>query len=269
MIRSVICSDNQYVKLASSLQLKKFRDEKGLFSVEGVHIVQEALAACWPVEFVLIDEEKAADPELVKLLSLLDRQGVAILSLPDKMFKRVAETKTPQGILAVIRQQPQKLNECAPTGRAPVWLILDAVQDPGNVGTLVRTADAAGASGVMLAPGCADIYSGKTIRASMGSLFHLPVIKATVAECLAFCRQHQLRLMVADGTAESNYADENLSGPCAVVLGNEGAGVGAEFKEHANASLRIPILGLAESLNVASAAAVILFEAARQRGFSL
>lgn len=269
MIREVISRENQYLKLATSLQQKKFRDLLGLFLVEGVHLVQETLAAGWPVEFVLVDAVRATDPQLIELLNLLKRNGADIITIPDKIFKKVAETKTPQGIVAVARQQSKTLNEWISDVESPLWLILDAVQDPGNVGTLVRTADAAGAAGVMLTPGCADIYAGKALRASMGSLFHLPVIKVSVAECLAFCLQHRLRLLVADGTAKKNYAEEDLSGARAVVFGNEGAGVGAEFKQQAEASIRIPLLGQAESLNVASAAAVILFEAARQRGFSL
>ncbi len=206
---------------------------------------------------------------MADLLCRLEQWGSEIFSISGALFQKAADTETPQGLIAVVRKPRKLLTECSVGERMPLWLILDAVQDPGNVGTLVRNADAAGASGVLLTTGCADIYAGKTVRASMGSLFHLPVIKASTTECLDFCRLNLLRLYVADGDAKTNYTDEDLAVPCAIVLGNEGSGVGSDFKQHACAHLRIPIGGLAESLNVASAAAVILFEAARQRGFSL
>ena len=268
IINRILSADNAKIKLAASLKNKKYRDETGSFAIEGLHLVSEAIASFWNIQFVLVIEEQIQDGKMSTLLQQLLEAGPYIFSVSASLYKKVSDTEAPQGILAVVNQTNTELPEVLPQGSS-VWVVLDAIQDPGNVGTIVRNADAAGATGVILTPGCADIYSGKSVRATMGSLFHLPLFKATVPDCLEFFQKHGLGLYVAGAEAAVSYTDVDFSRPCAVVFGNEGGGVGEEFRRHALLSLRIPILGKAESLNVSSAAAVILFETARQRGFSL
>lgn len=273
MTRQLISSaENPRIKLAAALRQKKYRDDSGLFLVEGIHLVEEAIIAGWKIEQMFICCDHFATAQLAELKVRLLPFEEKVLDVSAPVFKKIAETDSPQGILAIVRQQNQELGTKRPENilsKRTFWVVLDAVQDPGNVGTIVRTADAAGASGVILAPGCADLYAGKTVRASMGSLFHLPVCKATVEQCLDYFAAENVSLYVADANSAVNYNELNMTAACAVVFGNEGAGVGEEFRQHAAAAIRIPIIGKAESLNVASAAAVILFEAARQRGFSL
>lgn len=272
MIQQISSLDNARVKLAAALRQKKVRDETGLFIIEGIHLIEEALAADWAIEHLLVCRERFTPEQFTALTNRLLSFADQLIVVSATVFKKVAETESPQGILAVVRQrQPEMRAAVSGNGhcRRPVWVVLDAVQDPGNVGTIVRTADAAGASGVVLAPGSADLYAGKTVRASMGSLFHLPIYKASVQECLAYFSAENIPIFVADANSAKNYNEFDLTAACAVVFGNEGAGVGEAFRQHAAAAIRIPIIGQAESLNVASAAAVILFEAARQRGFSL
>ena len=272
MIQQISSLDNAQIKLAAGLRQKKQRDETGLFLIEGVHLVEEAITANWEIERVFACQEHFSAEQFADLTNRLRSFDEKLSVVSAAVLKKVAETESPQGILAVVRQQQQELQaeDCGNghSGR-PVWVVLDAVQDPGNVGTIVRTADAAGATGVIMTPGCADLYAGKTVRASMGSLFHLPVYKASVQQCLAYFCGENIPLYVADANSALNYNEFDLTAACAVVFGNEGAGVGEAFRQHAAAAIRIPIIGQAESLNVASAAAVILFEAARQRGFSL
>ena len=147
--------------------------------------------------------------------------------------------------------------------------VLDAIQDPGNAGTIVRNADAAGVAGVIMTPGCADIYAGKTVRATMGSLFHVPTYRASAQQCLDFFLAREIPIYIADAASAESYVEIDWRLPCAIVFGNEGAGVSELFRQKKVRAVAIPIVGKAESLNVASAAAVILYEAARQRGFSL
>lgn len=273
MTRQIISSaDNPRIKLTAALRQKKHRDDSGLFLVEGIHLIEEAITAGWIIEQLFLCREHFAAGQLADVADRLLPLDEKVLEVSATVFKKIAETDSPQGILAIVGQQYQKLGTKRPgnnLSNRPTWVVLDAVQDPGNVGTIVRTADAAGASGVILTPGCADLYAGKTVRASMGSLFHLPVCKATVGQCLEYFAAENVPLYVADANSAVNYNEFDLTAACAIVFGNEGAGVGEEFRQHAAAAIRIPILGKAESLNVASAAAVILFEAARQRGFSL
>jgi TrmH family RNA methyltransferase len=268
-MRTVVSPDNEFVKLASALRQKKRRDETGLFVVEGLRFVQEAVTAAWRVDFAVVAAESYQEDLRIQLLAEeLIRRGCSVLSVPESLYRKISDTQNPQGILAVVRQQENFPPDSMTTGSS-LWVILDSLQDPGNVGTIIRTADAAGAAGVILTPECADLYGGKTTRATMGSLFHLPVIRMSVAECLSFCDQFHLALYVAGAEAAKVHAETDLSAPCAIVFGNEGAGVGAEFRKRAAATIKIPILGRAESLNVASAAAIILFEAARQKGWTL
>jgi TrmH family RNA methyltransferase len=273
MTRQIISSaENPRIKLAAALRQKKYRDDSGLFVVEGIHLVEEAITAGWVIEQLFLCQEHFATGQLADLTDRLLALDENVFDVSAPVFKKIAETDSPQGILAIVRQQNQELGTKRPENilsKRTFWVVLDAVQDPGNVGTIVRTADAAGASGVILTPGCADLYAGKTVRASMGSLFHLPVCKAKIEQCLKYFAAENVPLYVADANSAVNYDDFDLTAACAVVFGNEGAGVSEKMRQHAAAAIRIPIIGKAESLNVASAAAVILFEAARQRGFSL
>ena len=269
MMRMVVSPDNEFVKLASALRQKKRRDETGLFVIEGLRFVREAVVAAWSVDFAIVaDESYKVDLRIQLLTEELIRQGCSVLTVSESLYRKISDTQNPQGILAVVRQRQNFPPESMPQG-STLWVILDSLQDPGNVGTIIRTADAAGAAGVILTPECADLYGGKTTRATMGSLFHLPVLRMPAAECLSFCDRQQLMLYVAGAEAAKVYAETDLSAPCAIVFGNEGAGVGAEFRQRASANIKIPILGQAESLNVASATAIILFEAARQKGWTL
>lgn len=265
MIQTLASPENQHIKLAASLRQKKHREATGLFAVEGVRFALEAADSDWQIQFAIASEAAVAAGPGRDLAERLDRKGCAVYIVSPALYAKVSETETPQGITLVLRQQLKTLDIIEQGSAAGVWVVLDSLQDPGNVGTLVRTADAAGAAGVILAGACADIYAGKTARATMGSLFHLPVIKASADDCRDFFRYWQLPVYVAGAEAATSYTEADLSGAFAVVFGNEGAGVGAEFRSQAAGALRIPLLGRAESLNVASAAAVILFEAARQR----
>ena len=269
MIRQIVSQDNQYIKLTASLRQKKYREETGLFVVEGARFVQEALESSWILEYAVVSEAHEGNERIRELATSFESRGCPILSVSSALYKKISDTETPQGILAVVRQQRESLEAVATMANKTLWLILDSLQDPGNVGTIIRTADAAGAAGVILAGECADLYAGKTTRATMGSLFHLPVIKASAPQCLEFCHRLGLSLYVAGAEAKDAYTVVDLTTPCAVVLGNEGAGVGDDFRRQAQLHLKIPIAGRAESLNVASAAAVILFEAVRQRGLAL
>lgn len=269
MIRTLASPDNQYIKLAASLRQKKYRDETGLFIVEGIRFAEEAIDSGWDIQFVMVSDAVVSEECVSRLTGDLLQNDCPVFTIPELLYKRISETDTPQGISLVVRQDTKVLSDLLPMNIQAPWLVLDRLQDPGNVGNMIRTADAAGAAGVILSGNCADVYAGKAARATMGSLFHLPVIKTTIKECLNFFAKWNLPAYVAGAEAATDYTSADLSGAFAIVLGNEGAGVGPEFRNHVNNALRIPLLGRAESLNVASAAAVILYEAVRQRNLRM
>jgi TrmH family RNA methyltransferase len=185
----------------------------------------------------------------------------------EDIYNKISDTEQPQGIMVVLKKQQTTIAQMImQESKRPLIVILDGIQDPGNVGTIIRTADAAGCTGVVLMKGSADIYAGKTVRATMGSLFHLPVLEGVIPEELVSdLRQINVTMLATCLQKSTVYYQSNLTKPLAIILGNEGQGVTRELIEAADACLHIPLIGQAESLNVAVAAGVILYEAVRQR----
>ena len=197
--------------------------------------------------------------------------GIRMYQVDEKVMAKLSDTKAPQGVLAVIRTPEQNLRQLRPgtasDNNAPV-IILDRVQDPGNLGTIIRTADAVGALGLILLEGCVDAYSPKVVRASMGSLFHLPVVQdVTAEEALTWCYRNGYEPAATALKNAQNVYKADISKKMAFLFGNEANGVAEELQAAAETRLFIPMTGLAESMNVAMAAGIILFEGLRQRKF--
>lgn len=264
MTEFVTSLQNPTVKLAVSLQHKKRREETGLFVVEGVRQAEEILASNWEIDFGLFTESAAKQERAAKVIAAASRR-CRMIGVSDSVFVKASETEQPQGVLLVARQAALPLDHLFEL-RQPLIVVIDGVQDPGNMGTLLRTADAAGADGVVVTRGSADPYSGKALRASMGSAFHLPLtVGVQHAELIARFKQVGIRVVATALDQAESYLQADYQGPLAIIFGNEGQGVSQELLSVAEKKLCIPIYGLAESLNVAVAAAVVLYEAARQR----
>ncbi|SFU80091.1 TrmH family RNA methyltransferase [Alicyclobacillus macrosporangiidus] len=252
---------NPKVQLWSSLKTKKGRREHGLFLIEGKRLVAEALQAPLRLQALLWDvgtDELPAD-----WLSLAEARGIPVFHLSPQAFAAVADTVTPQGVMAVA-----EIPQLASTPQAgALFLLLDGLQDPGNVGTLLRTAQAFGAAEVCCGTGTVDPFAPKVVRASMGGLFRVSVC---AAESSAYIRQWRARfpdgqVVVASPQAETPCHAINLLGPSLILIGSEADGVSKDAAAFATVSVRIPMPGRAESLNAAVAGAVLLYEAARQR----
>ena len=206
------------------------------------------------------------------LMEQLAGQGTPLAFLPAALFSSLSETDSPQGVLLLMERRERiplaALSTYRTSAEPPLYIALDRVQDPGNVGTILRTADAVGAAGVILLRGSADIYSGKVVRATMGSLFHVPFAEGVApADLMAFAHAEGFCLYAAAcDDAACTHFDADLRGPLLVVFGNEANGVSKEILDGA-AHLYIPMRGHAESLNVSAAAAAVLYEAMRQRFF--
>ena len=228
------------------------------FVVEGPRLVSELLDANHPIESLYLERGASA-----QLGARADAAGIPVFVLEPGVIERVAETRSPQPALAVVPFVDVALNDLATTG---LVVVLVDVRDPGNAGTILRTAEASGASGVVFCEGSVDIYSPKTVRASAGSLFHIPVVSGgNPVEVLDAMATWGMRRLAAVAHAGTDYSGENLTGPVALVLGNEAHGLPPELAGRVDGRLTIPISGRAESLNVGMAAAVLCFEAARQR----
>ncbi len=259
-------ASNRKIKLAASLRQKKYREKEGLFLAEGVRLCEMAAHSGWRILFGLYTEAALADERARILLEELEGRGCRIHAVPEGIFAKASATDSPQGVLLVLEQKKSTLEECMGKSGQPLLMVLDGIQDPGNAGTMIRTADAAGVDGVIFLEGSADVFADKTVRATMGSLFHLPVCTdAKPAEFLELAGSRGFHLYAAalDETAMA-YHMADFSGKAAVIFGNEAKGIGERLLG-ASKKIYIPMFGRAESLNVSAAAAVVVYEAVRQR----
>ena len=247
---------NPKVKDVAALQKKAaLRKEKGLFAVEGRRFCEEIPADRLVQAYATA--EFAASPEGEALCRRLKAEEVS-----PEVMEKMADTKTPQGILAVVRMQSAS---CAGWGSGPL-LVLENVQDPGNIGTLFRTAEAAGAGGILLNEGCADPYSPKVLRATMGAIFRLPfAVTEDLPEAIRTLKASGYTVFAAHLKGRDLYGEAAFPEKTAFLLGNEGNGLTEEISGTADALIRIPMEGKTESLNVAVAGALLLYEAKRQR----
>jgi len=245
-------------------QVKKLA-ASGCFTAEGVRLVEEVLASDWPVQFLVYTREAAAAARVADLLTLARARGLVPREVSERRMKALSGTVTPQGVLAVVRRPARDPAGLWEAGLSLV-VVLDGLQDPGNVGTVIRAADAAGADAVVCTAGTCDPFGAKAVRSSMGSVLHLPVYTgATAGETAAGLSARGVRILVADPFGPLPLAGEDLKGPVAVVLGSEGRGPGPDWRPYDVRRVRIPMPGRAESLNVALAAGIILYEVIRQR----
>lgn len=248
--------------LIRDLHRRRGRERRGLCLAEGVRLVEEALAARVDMRAVLTSPALEATPRGRALKASLLQARLPLEEAPDREFAELAATDHPQGVLAVIEPRRWSLNDVRPGPRAPV-LVLDAVQDPGNVGTMVRTAHGLGAAGVVALPGTAEFTNPKTLRATMGSAFHLPCVSASEAELRSWVERKGLRVLVASAAGGSPPRAPTTAS-LALVLGNEGAGVRPELASWASGTIGLALRPGVESLNVAIAAGILLYEVTRE-----
>ena len=250
------------VTLVRSLKLRRGRERRGLALAEGIRLVEEALEARVPVRGAVYSPTLEATPRGRALKTALEAQGIALAAVSEKTLNELADTEHPQGIAAVIEPRHWKLEDLSLHPRSLV-LVLDGVQDPGNVGAMLRTAYALGATGVVALKGTADPTNPKVLRSAMGAIFHFPVVAAGDATFLDWVRDRGLRLLVAEATG-APISETRRAGPVALVMGNEGAGIRPALANAAAGRVAIPMPGGAESLNVAVAAGILLWEMLRE-----
>jgi TrmH family RNA methyltransferase len=237
------------------LHRRKARERRGLALAEGVRLVEEMLAAAAPCKGAVVSPALETTPRGAALLAALEAHGVPLERASDQELTVIAATDHPQGVLAVYQPRDWSLDELAPGPRRPL-VVLDGVQDPGNVGTIARTALAFGASGLIALPGTVDLANPKVVRGAAGALFRLPNLHADQVAVLDWLRRSGVPLWATDMHGEPLGAAPES--PVALVLGNEGAGMQGDLLAAASHRVLIPIRAEAESLNVAIAAGILL-----------
>lgn len=256
---------NSRIREWSKLKTKRGREQSQAFLVEGMRLTKEVLDSPFTVEHVLWDVGTDDLPE--SLLEKMKERRVSLTEVSPAAFKAVSDTVTPQGVLAVVSLPGVSPSSAGALERSAHTLLLDGLQDPGNVGTLLRSAEAFGLETVWMGNGTVDAYSPKVVRASMGGLFRLRVGAVDSVNLIQSWKEQfpggQVVLTAADGALPCDAAD--LTRPCLFVLGSEAFGVSDPVIKLADVRVRIPMTGLADSLNVAIAGSVLLYESLRQR----
>lgn len=255
---------NAKVKYVRRLQSdRRFRNREACYVVEGTRWLTELITMARPPELLFYTErwlETAVHAHILQQLTSLGQ--FSTLAVTDEVMQAMSDTSTPAGILAVLPMQP-----CPLPPKPSLLLILDAINTPGNLGTMLRTAGAAGVDGVLLGPDCVDVHNPKVVRGSMGAHLRLPIHSQTWPEIAATVRN--LQVWVATIQAETVYTAVDWTQPSALIIGSEAAGAGEMAREVAHHQVTIPMHSATESLNAAMAAGIILFEAARQRSLPL
>jgi TrmH family RNA methyltransferase len=248
-------------KLVHALKSRRGRDKHGLFLAEGIRVVEDLLASAIDLQFALVSTTLGDTARGRTLLDALNH-ATTVKEVTERELNDVAETETPQGVLAVARVSEAGLSEVKLASDA-VILVLDAIQDPGNLGTLIRSADAFGAAVVVALPGTADYWSSKVIRSTVGAAFRIPLVSARENEVWSWLEQNNVVVCGADMDGKP-IASINLKGRVAIVVGNEGAGLREQTRAQLTELVSIPMRGHAESLNVAVAAGILLYEFSRR-----
>lgn len=266
---NIMITSPQNRKVKELIRLKKSAKERSsqkVFLVEGPKMFREI-----PEELcreVYLSESFVSGSEGRIALEKAGRMGCEVQTVADPVFQYLSDTQSPQGILAVARQLSCRMEDLSGKGQKPLILLLENLQDPGNLGTILRTAEAAGATGIVLSRGCADIYSPKVIRSTMGSIFRVPFVYTDhLRETIGIVQRQGVHVYAAHlaGSVDFYETEGRLAEPTAFLIGNESRGLSDETAALADTKVRIPMSGSVESLNAAIAGAVMLFEAKRQR----
>lgn len=254
----ITSTGNSQIKDVMNLIKKSgVRKERGLFVIEGirmfVEIPKDRIVKIYASESFAYDNKEMLCDYRYEIVA-------------DNVFKMMSDTKTPQGILAVAKMLEYDIEDLFKKDKVPMLVVLENIQDPGNLGTIIRTAEGAGATGIIMSDKTVDIYNPKTIRSTMGSLFRMPfVYSEDVVAAIHSLKQQNIKVFAAHLEGRNYYYEEDMKVPMAVLIGNEGNGLTEELSKEADVRIKIPMEGKLESLNAAVSTAVILYEAMRQR----
>ena len=255
-MREISSKDNKIFRLCQQLSHKKYRDKLGLYLIEGENLLEEAVKNGAAIKTVLMCRDYRG--------SLFGTEDKAFC-LSDKLFEQLAQTETTQGIMAIV-EKPELSPDLFLNRGGGNFIVLDRLQDPGNIGTILRTADAAGYELAIVMKGTADVFSPKAVRAATGSLFRMPVaFMDSTDELMEFTRAAGKKLAATCFDTDRYYYDEDLRENIALIIGNEGGGICRELIESSDLKIKIPMHGNIESLNASVAAGILMYEAVRPR----
>ena len=255
-VMEITSAQNPRIKHLLALQQKsQLRRQEGLFVVEGRRELEHCLRAGYQIEELFLCPELAGEAVL---------EANTIFTIPSSLYEKVAYRGSTEGVIAIVKERRFSLGNLMTEGE-PLFIVLESVEKPGNLGAVLRSADAAGADAVIVCDPLTDLYNPNLIRSSIGAIFTVPTVACTSEECIAFLQQHGISILTAQLQDSNLYYDTDMCGPTAIVMGTESTGLTQQWRQAATAHIRIPMLGQLDSLNVSVSAAILLFEAVRQR----
>ncbi|WP_368489951.1 TrmH family RNA methyltransferase [Clostridium sp. BJN0013] len=251
--------DNLHIKEAKKLKEKKYRTQRKEFMIEGFRFVKEAIDSNFYISQIFLSENFINKEEKF-FLEKNPKVKCPIYFVEDKLLRSISCTENPQGIIALVKNRGLNVKD-----EQGFYILADKIQDPGNMGTIIRSAHAAGALGIITTKGTVDIYNEKTLRATMGSIFHIPIIQDENLEKVKSLKQTGFKVICSSLDADTNFYSMDLKGKIIIAVGNEGSGLGKDVKKISDIEVSIPMPGKAESLNAAVAASIMMFEVVRQK----
>jgi TrmH family RNA methyltransferase len=268
MREEITSLQNPNLKKAIKLADRKERNETGLFLIEGYRELKRATDGKVVIQTLFICPKLFLGSNESALIDQIRQTGAEILPCSEKVFEKLSYRDRPDGLVAIAIQMQKSLNDLISILAAkqnPLLVVAEAIEKPGNLGTILRSADAAGVDGVIVCDRCTDIYNPNVVRASVGTLFTIPVVEASSAQILPWLQEQKIRIVAATPSAKQEFTETDLTGGIAIAVGTEQLGLSEVWMCSSDLKVRIPMLGVADSLNVATATTLLLYEAVRQR----
>ena len=266
-MEQITSTQNPKIKHLLTLQQKSsLRREEGLFVVEGRREIIHCITAGYVIDsvFTISYDDYVINLQTPYLTMMPSMPGVYEVSA--KVYEKIAYRGSTEGITAIVKTKPHSLDQmAAKTSPTPLYVVLESVEKPGNLGAILRTADAAGIDGVIICDPLTDLYNPNLIRSSIGAVFTVPVATCSSEECIQFLKQNKVQILTAQLQDSNLYYDQDMKRATAIVMGTESTGLTDIWRQAADAHIRIPMLGKLDSLNVSVSAAILIYEAVRQR----
>ena len=260
-MQTITSKDNELIKHIRKLKDKKYRDESNKYVVEGVKLVEEAVKENAKIKQIIVCEDTTRTYEIPTHI-MLEIAKYECISVSDKIFNIITQVTNPQGIMAIIEKNAQNAKI---DYTQDIIVVLDDVQDPGNLGTILRTVDSIGLNQIIVSKGTADAFNSKVVRSTMGAIFRIKIIEVeNLAQAIKEMRKHHFKLMVTSLQTKNSIYDIDFYKKI-IVIGNEANGVSKEIQDMADEKAKIPMLGRTESLNASVAAGVVMYEYVRQK----
>jgi RNA methyltransferase, TrmH family len=265
----ITSSQNSKVKHAVSLRDRRDRDRDALFLIEGYRELKRAADGRIHIDTLFTCADFFLGVNEHTLIAQIEASGAHIVPCAPSVFEKLSYRDRPDGLLGIAHQMRHGLKDLLPLKKHPsLFVIAEGIEKPGNLGTILRSADAVGADGVIVCDRCTDIYNPNVVRASVGTLFTLPVVEAASAETLLWLQSHHIKVVAATPSAKLSFTQADFTTPLAIAVGTEQLGLSELWMKASDMQVRIPMRGVADSLNVATATTLLLYEALRQRGVS-